>query len=169
MIMKDCCKKISKGGATHVNLNGSKITTHCLCDCKLLVKWNCWKCDQTIISVIIKAYLLIKTYLIFQEIGLGGKKKKKKKSNFGVLFHVKSFIYLISDMASQVYEFRVEMTCEGCVNSVQNVLNKQAGVNDINVNLDNKMVSVKTTLSSDEVLQTIKKTGKECTFLGVKQ
>ncbi|KAI4495998.1 hypothetical protein M0802_008213 [Mischocyttarus mexicanus] len=72
-------------------------------------------------------------------------------------------------MASQIYEFRVEMTCEGCVNSVQNVLNKKAGVNDINVNLDNKMVSVKTTLSSDEVLQTIKKTGKECTFLGIKQ
>lgn len=113
---------------------------------------------------------MIKTYLIFQEIGLGGKRKKKEKSNFGVICHVKSFTYFISDiMAAQVYEFRVEMTCEGCVNSVQNVLNKKAGVNDINVNLDNKMVSVKTTLSSDEVLQTIKKTGKECTFLGVKQ
>ncbi|KAF7384672.1 copper transport protein ATOX1 [Vespula maculifrons] len=72
-------------------------------------------------------------------------------------------------MASQVYEFWVEMTCEGCVNSVQNVLNKKEGVNDIKVNLDNKMVSVKTTLSSDEILQVIKKTGKECRFLGIKK
>lgn len=61
------------------------------------------------------------------------------------------------------------MTCEGCVNSVQNVLNKKEGVNDIKVNLDNKMVSVKTTLSSDEILQVIKKTGKECRFLGIKK
>lgn len=43
------------------------------------------------------------------------------------------------------------------------------GVNDIKVNLDNKMVSVKTTLSSDEILQVIKKTGKECRFLGIKK
>lgn len=72
-------------------------------------------------------------------------------------------------MASQVYEFWVDMTCEGCVNSVQNVLNKKEGVNDIKVNLDNKMVSVTSMLSSDEILQTIKKTGKECRFVGAKQ
>ncbi|KAK2587238.1 hypothetical protein KPH14_002977 [Odynerus spinipes] len=72
-------------------------------------------------------------------------------------------------MASQVYEFWVDMTCEGCVNSVQNVLNKKEGVNDIKVNLDNKVVSVTSILSSDEILQTIKKTGKECRFVGIKQ
>lgn len=72
-------------------------------------------------------------------------------------------------MALQVYEFWVDMTCEGCVNSVQNVLHKKEGVHDIKVNLDKKLVCVTSALSSDEILLTIKKTGKECKFVGVKQ
>ncbi|XP_011686759.1 PREDICTED: copper transport protein ATOX1 [Wasmannia auropunctata] len=68
-------------------------------------------------------------------------------------------------MAAQVHEFSVEMTCEGCSNAVQNVLKKK-GVDDIKIDLPNKKVFVITTLGSTEVLETIKKTGKTCKFVG---
>lgn len=69
-------------------------------------------------------------------------------------------------MAAQVHEFNVEMTCEGCSNAVQNVLRKKAGIDDIKIDLSGKKVFVTTALDSDEVLETIKKTGKTCEFLG---
>ncbi|XP_011647660.1 copper transport protein ATOX1 [Pogonomyrmex barbatus] len=69
-------------------------------------------------------------------------------------------------MAAQVHEFSVEMTCEGCSNAVQNVLKKKAGIDDIKIDLPEKKVHVTTALSSDEILETIKKTGKSCQFLG---
>ncbi|XP_029031945.1 antioxidant 1 copper chaperone [Osmia lignaria lignaria] len=72
-------------------------------------------------------------------------------------------------MASQVYEFGVEMTCEGCANAVTNVLNKKEGVNDIQIDLEGKKVFVTSRLPSDEILQTIKKTGKACQYLGIKK
>lgn len=72
-------------------------------------------------------------------------------------------------MASQVYEFNVEMTCEGCSTAVQNVLNKKEGVTDVNIDLQGKKVYVTSTLSSDEVLQVIKKTGKACEFVGTQK
>ncbi|XP_076620236.1 antioxidant 1 copper chaperone [Colletes latitarsis] len=72
-------------------------------------------------------------------------------------------------MASQVYEFNVEMTCDGCANAVTNVLNKKEGVTDIKIDLEGRKVSVTSILPSDEVLQVIKKTGKQCQFLGVKK
>ncbi|KAG7198208.1 hypothetical protein KM043_005616 [Ampulex compressa] len=72
-------------------------------------------------------------------------------------------------MASQVYEFNVEMTCEGCSNAVENVLNKKEGVNNVKINLQEKKVFVTSTLSSDEVLQALKKTGKATEFVGVQK
>ncbi|XP_076235859.1 antioxidant 1 copper chaperone isoform X1 [Calliopsis andreniformis] len=72
-------------------------------------------------------------------------------------------------MGSQVYEFNVEMTCEGCANSITNVLNKKKGVDQIQIDLEGKKVFVTSSLSSEEVLQVIKKTGKECKFLGIKK
>ncbi|CAL1674803.1 unnamed protein product [Lasius platythorax] len=68
-------------------------------------------------------------------------------------------------MAAQVHEFSVEMTCEGCSTAVQNVLKKKAGVDYIKIDLPEKKVSVTTALDSDEILETIKKTGKTCQFL----
>ncbi|KAM0737405.1 Copper transport protein ATOX1 [Formica fusca] len=68
-------------------------------------------------------------------------------------------------MAAQVHEFSVEMTCEGCSTAVQNVLKKKAGVDNIKIDLPEKKVSVTTALDSDEILETIKKTGKTCQFL----
>ncbi|CAL7937138.1 unnamed protein product [Xylocopa violacea] len=72
-------------------------------------------------------------------------------------------------MASQVYEFNVEMTCEGCSNAVTNVLNRKEGVNGIQIDLEGKKVFVTSTLPSEEILKVIKKTGKTCQFVGIKK
>ncbi|XP_076224735.1 antioxidant 1 copper chaperone isoform X2 [Nomia melanderi] len=57
------------------------------------------------------------------------------------------------------------MTCEGCANAVTNVLNKKQGINNVQIDLPDKKVLVTSTLSSDEILQVIKKTGKACQLL----
>ncbi|XP_076641803.1 antioxidant 1 copper chaperone [Halictus rubicundus] len=72
-------------------------------------------------------------------------------------------------MALQVYEFQVEMTCEGCANAVTNVLTKKEGVNNVQIDLANKKVLVTSSLSSDEVSNVIKKTGKACQLLEIKK
>ncbi|XP_012288194.1 copper transport protein ATOX1 isoform X2 [Orussus abietinus] len=62
-------------------------------------------------------------------------------------------------MATQTYVFDVEMTCEGCSNAVQKVLCNKAGIDNVTVDLPGKKVLVTSTLSSDEILSYIKKTG----------
>lgn len=69
----------------------------------------------------------------------------------------------------KVYEFNVEMMCEGCANAVTNVLNKKEGVNDVQIDLQENRVFVTSILPSDEILQIIKKSGKACKFLGIKK
>ncbi|XP_006818931.1 copper transport protein ATOX1-like [Saccoglossus kowalevskii] len=74
-------------------------------------------------------------------------------------------------MASQKHEFQVEMTCEGCSGAVTRVLNKlkpDKGVTDFQIDMDAQKVYVDSTLSSDELLQTIQKTGKTTSYVGVK-
>lgn len=56
---------------------------------------------------------------------------------------------------------QVEMTCEGCANAVRRVLSGRSEVQDININLTEQSVQVKTTLSPNEVLEIIEKTGKK--------
>ncbi|KAK0083523.1 hypothetical protein PV325_008659 [Microctonus aethiopoides] len=70
-------------------------------------------------------------------------------------------------MASKVYEFNVEMTCQGCSNAVERVLGKKAGVENFKINLEEKKVFVTSTLSPEEVLESIKKTGKTVSYIGV--
>jgi len=43
------------------------------------------------------------------------------------------------------------------------------GVDYIKIDLPEQKVSVTTALNSDEILETIKKTGKTCQFLGTKK
>ncbi|CAM1329662.1 Uncharacterised protein g10079 [Pycnogonum litorale] len=73
-------------------------------------------------------------------------------------------------MASKIYEFEVEMTCEGCSGAVNRVLGKHQGngINKFEVDLQTKKVSVESSLSADELLEIIKKTGKATRFIGVK-
>ncbi|XP_018565231.1 metal homeostasis factor ATX1 [Anoplophora glabripennis] len=63
----------------------------------------------------------------------------------------------------KVHEFKVTMTCEGCSGAVERVLGKLKGkgVEDFNVNLENQKVQVKSSLPANEILEVIKKTGKE--------
>ncbi|XP_058461732.1 copper transport protein ATOX1 [Malaya genurostris] len=72
-------------------------------------------------------------------------------------------------MAAVTHEFKVEMTCTGCSGAVERVLGKlKDKVEKVDIDLDNKKVFVTSTLSSNELLETIKKTGKETNYVGVK-
>lgn len=75
-----------------------------------------------------------------------------------------------SRMSSQVHEFNVEMTCEGCSNAVKKVLGKLqgSGVNDVKIDMEKQQVSVDSTLTSDQLLEALQKTGKKCSYIGVK-
>lgn len=72
--------------------------------------------------------------------------------------------------AAQVLEFEVAMTCEGCSGAIERILGrmKDKGVEKVEIDLASKKVFVTATLSSDEVLDAIKKAGKETKFIGVK-
>ncbi|XP_017042272.1 copper transport protein ATOX1 [Drosophila ficusphila] len=69
-----------------------------------------------------------------------------------------------------VHEFKVEMTCGGCASAVERVLDKLGDkVEKVNINLEDRTVSVTSNLSSDELMEQLRKTGKSTTYLGVKK
>ncbi|KAM7440347.1 ATX1 antioxidant protein 1 [Porites harrisoni] len=68
-------------------------------------------------------------------------------------------------MASR-HEFQVEMTCGGCSGAVTRVLNKKEGIDNIEIDMEKQRVYVTSALSSDELLETIKKAGKTCSYIG---
>ncbi|KAJ9486802.1 hypothetical protein VN97_g6527 [Penicillium thymicola] len=65
-------------------------------------------------------------------------------------------------MSDHQYKFNVTMTCGGCSGAVERVLKKLQGVKTFDVSLESQTVNVTTepTLSYDDVLEKIKKTGK---------
>ncbi|XP_028574149.1 copper transport protein ATOX1 [Podarcis muralis] len=65
------------------------------------------------------------------------------------------------------HEFFVDMTCEGCSNAVTRVLNKLGGV-QFEIDLPNKKVNIESEHSVDTLLNTLKKTGKDASYLGDK-
>ncbi|XP_076065393.1 antioxidant 1 copper chaperone [Oratosquilla oratoria] len=69
-------------------------------------------------------------------------------------------------MAAKVHDFTVEMTCEGCSGAVKRVLGKLGDkVTNVDIDMELKKVSVTSSLTSDELTETLKKTGKGVTFL----
>ncbi|XP_053151677.1 copper transport protein ATOX1 isoform X2 [Hemicordylus capensis] len=64
-------------------------------------------------------------------------------------------------------EFFVDMTCEGCSNAVSRVLNKLGGV-QFDIDLPNKKVTIDSEHNVDTLLDTLKKTGKNASFVGEK-
>lgn len=60
------------------------------------------------------------------------------------------------------------MTCEGCSGAVERVLNrlKGQGVENISISLPEQKVIVTSSLSSDQLLEVIKKTGKKTSYVG---
>ncbi|KAJ3298251.1 Cytosolic copper metallochaperone [Borealophlyctis nickersoniae] len=63
-------------------------------------------------------------------------------------------------MTENTYTFKVGMTCSGCSNAVNRALSKQEKVSSVDISLENQTVVVKSSLSQNEVLEVIKKTGK---------
>ncbi|KAF9359021.1 Cytosolic copper metallochaperone [Mortierella sp. AD094] len=60
-----------------------------------------------------------------------------------------------------VYTYDVTMTCSGCSGAVTRVLTKLQGVDKFEVSLETQKVTVESeTLSEQEILATIQKTGK---------
>ncbi|XP_016069322.1 PREDICTED: copper transport protein ATOX1 [Miniopterus natalensis] len=66
----------------------------------------------------------------------------------------------------QKHEFSVEMTCEGCSNAVARVLEKLGGVQS-EIDLPNKKVYIDSEHSVDTLLETLRKTGKTVTYIGL--
>ncbi|CAH1100549.1 unnamed protein product [Psylliodes chrysocephalus] len=68
---------------------------------------------------------------------------------------------------SKVYEFNVKMTCDGCSGAVDRVLGKLKGkgVDEVIISLEEQNVKVKSSLSAEEILEIIKKTGKEVNLI----
>nr|XP_023653315.1 copper transport protein ATOX1 isoform X1 [Paramormyrops kingsleyae] len=64
------------------------------------------------------------------------------------------------------HEFFVDMTCEGCSGAVTRVLNKLDVKFDID--LPNKKVFIESDKDANQLLETLKKTGKTVTYIGSK-
>lgn len=64
---------------------------------------------------------------------------------------------------SKHYQFDVKMACGGCSGAVTRALNKLDAVEQVDANLETQKVDVftKPELEYEDVLATIKKTGKE--------
>lgn len=65
------------------------------------------------------------------------------------------------------------MPCSGCSNAVNRVLSKTQGnqrlnlkgINNISISLENQTVVVESERSADEILEVLKKTGKQTEFV----
>lgn len=69
--------------------------------------------------------------------------------------------------AMEEIHLKVEMTCEGCVAAVKRVLTAKSEVSEVDVDLKEQCVRVVSTLTPDEVLQIVSKTGKKAELLKV--
>ncbi|XP_058518742.1 copper chaperone for superoxide dismutase isoform X1 [Ochotona princeps] len=64
-------------------------------------------------------------------------------------------------------EFAVQMTCQSCVDAVRKSLQGVAGVQDVEVQLENQMVLVQTSLPSQEVQALLEATGRQAVLKGM--
>jgi len=62
---------------------------------------------------------------------------------------------------------QVEMTCEGCVAAVKRVLTAKSEVSEVDVDLKEQCVRVVSTLTPDEVLEIVNKTGKKAKLIKI--
>ena len=68
-----------------------------------------------------------------------------------------------------MHEFKVSMSCEGCSAAVNRVLGRLEAVKKVEIDMEGQKVSVQSSLSGDELLATLKKTGRECSYIGLKK
>ncbi|RUS88284.1 hypothetical protein EGW08_003922 [Elysia chlorotica] len=71
-------------------------------------------------------------------------------------------------MAEKVHQFHMEMTCEGCVAAAKKVMGKLPEVSNVEADATTKQVYVTSTLPAEKLLEQLKKTGKEITYVGTK-
>lgn len=64
-------------------------------------------------------------------------------------------------------EFTVQMSCQSCVDAVHKTLKGAAGVQNVEVQLENQMVLVQTTLPSQEVQALLESTGRQAVLKGM--
>ncbi|EDL33071.1 copper chaperone for superoxide dismutase [Mus musculus] len=64
-------------------------------------------------------------------------------------------------------EFAVQMSCQSCVDAVHKTLKGVAGVQNVDVQLENQMVLVQTTLPSQEVQALLESTGRQAVLKGM--
>ncbi|KAL5005351.1 hypothetical protein ScPMuIL_018807 [Solemya velum] len=69
-------------------------------------------------------------------------------------------------MAAKKHIFQMEMTCEGCAGAAKRVLGKKEGVTTVETSVEKQRVFVESELSSDELLEILKKTGKTVSYVG---
>lgn len=62
---------------------------------------------------------------------------------------------------SHQYHFDVTMSCSGCSNAINRVLNKLDGGSKIDISLEKQAVDITTDQDYDTVYNTIAKTGKK--------
>ncbi|XP_014215296.2 copper chaperone for superoxide dismutase isoform X1 [Copidosoma floridanum] len=69
-------------------------------------------------------------------------------------------------MTSTKIEFEVQMTCQKCVNEVENSLSQLNGVNDVQISLEQGSVIVDTELPHTKIQEVIESTGKKAVLKG---
>lgn len=76
------------------------------------------------------------------------------------------FVNVIFIRFTQIHKFKVEMTCSGCSGAVENVLKKLGdAIEKVDFDMDARIVTVTSKLTHEKLLETIKKTGKETSYL----
>jgi len=68
-----------------------------------------------------------------------------------------------------VHEIHMEMTCDGCANAAKKVMGKLSEVTSVETDVPRKVVTVTSDASPDFLVEQLKKTGKECKYIGIKQ
>jgi len=65
------------------------------------------------------------------------------------------------------YQYNVVMTCGGCSSAIEKALNRRDDVSKVQCDMEKQIVTVTSNATKDEILETIKKTGKIVTGEGV--
>eukprot|EP01119_Soliformovum_irregulare_P021457 TRINITY_DN7145_c0_g2_i1.p1 TRINITY_DN7145_c0_g2~~TRINITY_DN7145_c0_g2_i1.p1 ORF type:complete len:165 (+),score=42.24 TRINITY_DN7145_c0_g2_i1:39-497(+) len=64
-------------------------------------------------------------------------------------------------------QFNVEMHCQGCVESIRNVLKDVSGIQQMDFDMEHQEVVIQTTAHSSDILEAMRQTGKEVNISGM--
>jgi len=76
------------------------------------------------------------------------------------------FHFLTSNLIMETHKFSVAMTCSGCSGAVTRILTKKLEEgSSFDVNLEGRVVSITSAKSKEDLLEILKKCGKEVTYM----